>query len=203
MVVLVQEAQGRPERGMKIKRTKASERLTLADMVVLAMLTERPTHGYDLVAELERREVSDWAAVSRAQIYYSLKKLAGLKLVVAADDQGPAAGPERERYRVSAAGRRAMAAALAREQWACQRPPLPFHTWLALVAMDGPGDRRSVLEARARFLDEQIEKEIRTLGAIRNDPGPTQSMALAIVSHAIEGFRLERELLERVKPLLV
>ncbi|MBS0196791.1 MAG: helix-turn-helix transcriptional regulator [Planctomycetes bacterium] len=187
---------------MKRTPTTASERLTLADLVVLAMLTERPTHGYELVAELERREVSDWAAVSRAQIYYSLKKLAGLKLVVAAEDQEPAAGPERDRFRVSAAGRRAMSAALAREHWACQRPPLPFHTWLALVAMDGPGDRRSVLEARARFLDEQIEKEVRTLEAIRNDPGPTQAMALAIVSHAIKVFRLERDLLKRVEPLL-
>ena len=33
-------------------------------------------HGYQANAELERRQVRDWAGLSRPQIYYSLEKLA-------------------------------------------------------------------------------------------------------------------------------
>ena len=50
--------------------------LTLPDLVVLCLLAERPMHGYELNQELERREVRDWAGISRPQVYYSLKKLA-------------------------------------------------------------------------------------------------------------------------------
>lgn len=207
MVVVVAAAGGRGAdgRGAGLMGGRA-EKLTLSDLVVMAMLSERPTHGYDLWAELERRDVADWAAVSRAQVYYSLKKLAGLGLIAAAGDGARAAGPEREKFRVSAAGRRAFGAALSRTAWAEQRPPAPFHTWLALATMEAAGgeaaSRASVLEARARFLDRQIERETRTLEAIRADPGPTQAMAMEIVSHAIAAFRLEREFLGRVAPLL-
>ena len=50
--------------------------VTLADLVVLSMLAERPMHGYELWTELERRQVEKWASISRAQVYYSLRKLA-------------------------------------------------------------------------------------------------------------------------------
>ena len=60
---------------MKPRKPEASDRLTQADVLVLAMLAARPTHGYDLVTELGRRDTGEGAAVSRAQIYYSLKKL--------------------------------------------------------------------------------------------------------------------------------
>jgi DNA-binding PadR family transcriptional regulator len=62
------------------------DRLTHADVLVLAMLTARPTHGYDLVTELGRREAGEAPAVSRAQIYYSLKKLQRLRLITPVRD---------------------------------------------------------------------------------------------------------------------
>ena len=49
--------------------------VTLADLVVLSMLTETPMHGYELWAELERRQVSKWASITKTQVYYSLRKL--------------------------------------------------------------------------------------------------------------------------------
>ena len=52
--------------------------LTTPDLVLLSLLAERPMHGYQANAELERREVRDWAGISRPQVYYSLEKLAQL-----------------------------------------------------------------------------------------------------------------------------
>lgn len=176
--------------------------LTPADLVVLWMLAARPTHGYKLVAELERCEVGDWAAVSRAQIYYSLKKLAKRGLIRTARDTGTPAGPEREMFRTTPGGSRAMARSLARLDWARSRPPLPFHTWICLARSAEPADRTAMLAERRRYMQGQIEKEVATLEAIRGDPGPNQAMALAVVGHAIEMFRMELALVDRIEPIL-
>jgi DNA-binding PadR family transcriptional regulator len=50
--------------------------LTTPDLVLLSLLAERPMHGYQANLELERRQVHDWAGISRPQVYYSLEKLA-------------------------------------------------------------------------------------------------------------------------------
>ena len=50
--------------------------LTTPDLVLLSLLAERPMHGYQANLELERREIRDWANLSRPQVYYSLEKLA-------------------------------------------------------------------------------------------------------------------------------
>ena len=52
--------------------------LTTADLVVLSLFSERPMHGYEANLELERREIRDWAGISRPQVYYSLDKLQSL-----------------------------------------------------------------------------------------------------------------------------
>lgn len=185
-----------------VKQQSAADRLTPADLIILAALAEKPTHGYDLVTALVDRDRSGQASVSKAQVYYSLKKLLGLALIGAAKDSGPPAGPERERYRLTAAGRRAMAAALSQPQWARERPPIPFHTWLQLVAQADPVDRAAVLRERRAFLDEQIAGETARLAELREEAGAENAVRIAVVSHAIEVCRLERELLAAVEPML-
>src|ERR1700674_3045494 len=69
--------------------------LTTPDMVLLSLLAERPMHGYEANAELERRCIRDWAAISRPQVYYSLEKLAAAGFIRKTDSSEPASGPER------------------------------------------------------------------------------------------------------------
>src|SRR5215470_434270 len=83
--------------------------LTVPDLVVLSLLAERPMHGYEVIAELERRQIHDWASVSRPQVYYSLDKLQRLGLLKAAVDEAPAAGPERRVLTTTASGRTRLA----------------------------------------------------------------------------------------------
>ena len=94
----------RPSRATRPARAaRAVRALTTPDMVILSLLAERPMHGYDVSAELDRRLIRDWASVSRPQVYYSLEKLARLALVRVASDAAPAAGPERRVFATSAA----------------------------------------------------------------------------------------------------
>lgn len=179
------------------------ERLTAADLVVLGLLFERPMHGYEVNHVLELREVRDWAGVSRPQVYYSLRKLADAGYIrpapgrVASAQRGSAArgsgegGPERRVYRVTAAGRRAYAAALARPEWATQRPLPPFLTWLVLATQADPTVRARQLDRRRAFLEGEAARERVTLAAIRADTGPTVAVAALIVSLTIRQFEAE------------
>jgi DNA-binding PadR family transcriptional regulator len=173
--------------------------LTLPDLVVLSLLRERPMHGYELNQELERREVRDWAGISRPQVYYSLKKLARSGHICRAAEAEARAGPERQVFRPSAAGRRALSAALAREEWAIQRPPDPFLTWLTLSSNTEPGDRLRLLGRRREFLEEQLAKERTTLGEILADTGAMVAAAAHVVRLVIRQWEVELAWLKEVE----
>src|SRR5580700_4479347 len=49
--------------GKRTARTKKKLTLTTPDLVLLSLLAERPMHGYQANAELERREIRDWAGI--------------------------------------------------------------------------------------------------------------------------------------------
>src|SRR2546429_5038068 len=107
-------------RGRRARRARKVE-LTTPDLVLLSLLAERPMHGYQANLELERREVRDWAGMSRPQVYYSLEKLARRGLVRTNKSDEPAAGPERTVFATTARGRAALADALERADWTMQR----------------------------------------------------------------------------------
>ncbi len=173
--------------------------LTLPDLVVLSLLAERPMHGYELNQELERRDVSDWAGVSRPQVYYSLKKLARAGQLLRAGQGEGRAGPERRVWRLSAAGRRALSQTLGQEAWVTQRPPPPFLTWLALSAFANPADRSRLIRRRRDFLRQELARERATLEAIRADTGPTVPAAALIVQLVIRQWEVEVEWLAEVE----
>src|ERR1700716_3670767 len=66
--------------------------LTTPDLVILSLLAERAMHGYEVNAELERRQARDWVDISRPQIYYSLEKLRRQRLLAEAESGEPALG---------------------------------------------------------------------------------------------------------------
>ena len=53
-------------------RAAKKPELTIPDLVLLSLLAEKPRHGYQANAELERRQVRDWAGISRPKVYYSM-----------------------------------------------------------------------------------------------------------------------------------
>ncbi len=182
--------------------TKRSS-LTTPDLVVLSLLSEQPAHGYQVVAELERRDVRDWAAISRPQVYYSLQKLADLKLLEEVPSAEQSGGPERKVWQPTAEARRALAEALTHASWTQQRPPNPFITWLALSLHARPATVRKQIQRRKAYVEAQLEKERETLIAVRADTGPTIPIGELVVSYGISAFELELEWLNKVEKKLV
>jgi DNA-binding PadR family transcriptional regulator len=172
--------------------------LTTPDMVLLSLLAERPIHGYEANAELERRQVRDWAGISRPQVYYSLEKLAGLGLIRGAESDEPQAGPERRVFVTAAKGRAALADALEREDWTTQRERPPFLTWIALSWQARPGVFQKQLQRRREFLEKELVREEATLRAIRKEVGHRFHEAVWMVSFTIEQFQVELRWLSKL-----
>ena len=174
-------------------------KLTVPDLVLLSLLAEQPMHGYQANLELERRQVQDWAGVSRPQIYYSLEKLARLGFIREAGDQEPALGPERRVYSISAKGRTALAAALERENWTTQRERPHFLTWMALSWQARPGIVPQQLKRRREFLERELACEEETLEGVKKEVGHPFHEAVWMISLVIEQFRTELHWLAKVE----
>ena len=172
--------------------------LTTPDLVLLSLLAERPMHGYEANLELERREVRDWAGISRPQIYYSLDKLSRLGLIRGAESDEPQAGPERRVFVTSAKGRAALGDALEQEGWTTQRERPPFLTWMALSWQARPGVFQCQLERRREFLQRELAREMITLSAIRKEVGHRFHEAIWMVDLTIQQLRLELRWLDKL-----
>jgi DNA-binding PadR family transcriptional regulator len=172
--------------------------LSTADLVLLSLLTERPMHGYQANAELVRREVQDWAGISRPQVYYSMEKLTRLGLLRMAADRAPAEGPERQVYTATAKGQTALASALAREEWTMGRDRPAFLTWMALSWQAGPGVFEKQLQRRREFVKHELERERETLESVLQEVGHAYHEAVWMVTLMIEKFEAELNWLHKV-----
>src|SRR5262249_26025173 len=148
----------------KSKGTKAGGhergvRLTTPDLVILSLLAERPMHGYEANATLENRNIRDWAAVSRPQIYYSLEKLTRLGLIRVTDDGSSSAGPERRVFQTTEEGRKRLADALEAPHWANAKVHEPFQTWLALSWQARPRAFAQQVKRRRQHLEAKLVQE--------------------------------------------
>jgi DNA-binding PadR family transcriptional regulator len=182
------------------KTVKAKERLglTAPDLVLLSLLAERPMHGYQANAELVRREIKDWAGISRPQVYYSLEKLARGEMIRSLETDEPASGPERSSFETTAKGRAALADALEREDWTTQRDKPRFLTWVALSWQARPGIIQEQMRRRQRFLEKEVAREKELLRSILEEVGHPYHEAVWMVSLMIEQFRTELRWLKRV-----
>jgi len=182
------------------RKVSAREKLALTtpDLVLLSLLAERPMHGYQANAELERREIRDWAGISRPQVYYSLEKLARAGMIRSLEMREPASGPERSSFETTAHGRTALADALEREEWTTQRDRPPFLTWVALSWQARPGVFQKQIQRRQIFLEQELVREKEVLRSILEEVGHPYHEAVWMVSLVIEQFKTELGWLERV-----
>ncbi|HXW54660.1 MAG TPA: PadR family transcriptional regulator [Candidatus Cybelea sp.] len=178
---------------------EAAGQLTVPDLILLSLLAERPMHGYQANLELERREVRDWAGISRPQVYYSLGKLNGRGLIRARASSEPAGGPERQAFGTTGSGRAALADALERVDWTEQRDRPAFLTWMALSWQARPGVSRRQIERRRRYLRKELNREKRVLQSVYREVGHRYHEAVWMLELTIAQFKTELRWLKRVE----
>jgi len=177
---------------------KKRVKLTTPDLVLLSLLAERAMHGYQANAELERRDIRDWAEISRPQVYYSLEKLtaAGLVRVIAGAEA--ALGPERRVFETTGKGKQALADALEHAEWASERERPSFLTWLALSWQARSGIFEKQLVRRKEFLRGELRREEATLRSILEETGHAHHEAVWMVKLMIEQFKTELKWLAKL-----
>jgi DNA-binding PadR family transcriptional regulator len=173
--------------------------LTTPDLVILSLLAERGIHGYQMNLELERRDVRDWAGISRPQVYYSLEKLAAAGLIRAGESDEPAAGPERRVFETTAKGRHALSDALEREDWTTHRDRPVFLTWVALSWQAKNGVFQKQIARRREFLKSELAREEETLESILKEVGHLYHEAVWMVTLMIEQLKAELQWLRKVE----
>ena len=183
------------------RKPGAGAKLTSADLVSLGLLSRGPAHGHEVWSRLNAHDVQDWAEVSRAQIYYSLDKLAQRGLIRAVSGEGRA---DRRTWRISAEGQRALTDALSSATWARNRVVSPFNTWVALSEHAWPAVRARVLSERRRFLGKEITREQATAAELadRSAELPGVAVARAMVDLAIRQMATELAWLDELEATL-
>ncbi|HLE12158.1 MAG TPA: PadR family transcriptional regulator [Bacteriovoracaceae bacterium] len=177
---------------------RKNKNLTLPDLVVLSLLSEKPMHGYYIVNQLEVRDAKDWAPVSRPQVYYSLKKLLGMKLIYNDSNGESSLGPERVQYHIGKTGEEALNHALSSEKWASQRSPSPFMTWMGLSSNLSKKTTRRLIALRKSFLEKELIRERTTLKDIKKNSDHMTAAAMLMVSFTIQQFEAEIKWLDTV-----
>ena len=170
---------------------KAKATVTTPDLVVLSLLAERPMHGYEVNAELERRQARDWVAISRPQIYYSLEKLVRQGLLAESADTGVVLGADRRVLRTSAKGRTVLARELERDSWTNQRERPAFLTWLALSWQASALAVKQQIQRRLKFLEVELEREEKTLEDVRHEVGHEYHEAVWMLKLTIAQLKSE------------
>jgi DNA-binding PadR family transcriptional regulator len=138
-----------------------------------------------------------WASISKPQVNYSLRKLEGAGHIEPAADADPALGPDRRVFRPTPNGRRALADALARAEWATQQIPSPFVTWMVLSWQARPRDFALQLARRRKFLTDKLAFRRAALDAIVAETSPSSDAAM-IVRLAISQDEVELAWLDEV-----
>jgi DNA-binding PadR family transcriptional regulator len=155
-------------------------------------------HGYEANATLEERKIREWAPVSRPQVYYSLDKLLGLRLIRVVSDDAPAAGPERRVFETTAAGRERLADALEKSNWVDDKVHPPFLIWLALSWQARGSTFRKQLGNRKKFLEARLAEERSTLNDVLEEVGHPYHEAVWILELKIGQSELELRWIDKI-----
>lgn len=175
---------------------KQNTTLTTSDLIILSFLMERPMYGYQITRELKKRQVRDWAGVSKPQVYYSLKKLETSNLIQGNNDNEYSHGPERRVFSITYEAQSAVAEALSSEKWAKSRPIPLFYTWAMLAVHVEPAISTQIIEQRRVFLVNEIDKEKKTLTNISGSCDQSARVAKTLIALTIKNFELELSWLE-------
>jgi DNA-binding PadR family transcriptional regulator len=141
--------------------------LTLPDLIVLRLLAEKPMHGYEANFEIERRQISDWASISRPTIYWSIQKLLRYGVIREKITRDSTTRRKRRVFVPTPSSKAAVIRALGYKYWAMQRSTPEFVTW---VALSSPADKqlfRKQIRRREKFLEAQIARENCKIQAMR------------------------------------
>ena len=144
--------------------------LAPGEWAVLALLCERPAHGWALARQLSPNgELGSIWSLTRPLVYRSLEILESRRLILPAGSEPGARGPNRTIFRATAAGHEAVGLWLS-EPVEHVRESRSLLLLKLVFAQRNCIDPRPMLIAQREAIEEAIESlEARTLGSVGTD----------------------------------
>ena len=171
--------------------------LTLSDIVLLQLLTQRPMHGHQASLELGRSQLRDWTGISRPQVYWSLNKLVKLGLISPVEDGDGKAPRQRRVYAPTEKSRVALARAFGREYWSRQHIRPLFLAWMLLASDITPRLFRKQVARRRKYLEGEVARQRATLELLHGKARARSAPASWVISLNIQQLELELRWLDR------
>ncbi|MBN1265191.1 MAG: PadR family transcriptional regulator [Anaerolineales bacterium] len=133
-----------------------------AEIALLGLLAEQPSHGYQIEQLIEERGMRDWTDIGFSSIYYLLNKLEKAGLIQSSLKQPQGQGPARKQYSLLPSGYSALREAVLESLSQPYRCYPPLQLGLANLPMLEPGEAAAALHAHQQALEAQLTELQRT-----------------------------------------
>ena len=164
--------------------------MTPAELTILGLVIEKPSHGYDLEQTIERRGIRQWTDLGFSSIYYLLARLEKRGLVSATAAAGAKA---RRVFHATDAGRAAAREATLAMLANAQPVSSPFLTALAQRPLVGDEEFAAALRRRRETLTAQIT----AVQAARAAQRPLPPHAEAVFGYSLSLMQAEKAWLDQ------
>lgn len=128
---------------------------TGADVALLGLLAEAPMHPWEITRQVEYREMRTWTDLAKSTVYKQLHSLEARGL--AASEETVVSGRARRTYRLTPAGRRALADGVAHHLAAVETPHWAIDIATYNIDALPPDEAITALDAYAATLRERAE----------------------------------------------
>jgi DNA-binding PadR family transcriptional regulator len=171
----------------------AGQTISVSGLVILSLIREAPRSGYDLVKEFERQAVSDWAQISKAQVYHLLRQLEAKDYVRADNPQG---ARKRSVYEITESGSQVLSEELSAPAWLNDLAPSNFMTWLGLAVHAPEGSLYETMVRRRDWLVAQIASKTNVLDFVSAYPSVRAEFGVRLINLYLAHLRAELEWIE-------
>lgn len=127
-------------------------------LVILGLLSEKPSHGYELRQEVERRLYATYINLSGGSLYYNLRQLERSGYVEKAWAEQKGRYPKRQVYQITPAGKQYLGTELRRlfiDTESREKVFAPLNTALAFSHFVADDEIREALGRQLRWAKER------------------------------------------------
>ena len=160
--------------------------------IVLGLLQRGELYGYQVQRALAGEQFRDWLTVTSASLYSDLGQMADEGLIERVSTEGADGRPARALFRITAAGREALARELRAAWVATDRERTPLDLAALFVDALSDDDIAAALRERIRRLEEESRELRRRIEQETGQPG-VRSMVLDLLERLRLRVEAERQ----------
>lgn len=171
-----------------------TERGSLWELAVLALLREEPMHPYQMQRLLKERHEDEVLGLKRGSLYHAIHRLMRAGLIEAVTTGREGRRPERTTYRLAPDGERRFVQWLRERLATPQADPSEFMGSISFLVHLAPKDAAAQLRSRGEAMEKQIDA---LASGLQEAGGHVDRVHLIELEYQVAMLRAEREWVRR------